>query len=57
MKKDDFFSNNGKNSSGKDIFLDLYLSSNRIYDIVLMSKTNVFKTKTGIELLNHIFEL
>ena len=46
MKKDDFFSNNGKNSSGKDIFLDLYLSSNRIYDIVLMSKTNVFKTKT-----------
>lgn len=47
MEKDDFFSNNGKNSSGKDIFLDLYLSSNRIYDIVLMSKTNVFKTKTG----------
>ena len=47
-KKTIFFQTTEKiHGDGKDIFLDLYLSSNRIYDIVLMSKTNVFKTKTG----------
>lgn len=38
---------NDKNSWVKDIFVFLYLPRMDFYDIVLLSKTNVFKRETG----------